>query len=438
LSRTRECIYEKIKALLVAEIFRADARYLQLFFGESIASPRMLADQGTTHSDENGTAAVGAESLPNGQILSADLVAHGRPSAQSKSALLAAAGATIYVYSNDPEFQAALEAAAEDEYAIRPIDDWSSLVAAVEGGDCKIALLDADALRGRVDWRISRLQTATPWSVVMIAASRERATDLMELLWQKRIHRLVLKPLGLGVTRILLESAVVRFRQLQNDKSNVASVTEAKQPLLSGFVGRLRGLNPQVIAIYAVLLIAVAVMAGVLLAPLPITSDDPAVVDAAVVNTAPADAAEVAVVPAETVEEPAVPVEPESEIVSQRLQLASLALAEGRVVSPEGDSALDYFAAALRIDPENTNAQAQLTGLLEQLFSDAEASLLSDALDSAAATLNHIRRVQPESSRLTRTRVFSGLSNQMRSISISLPRFPSSLPFLHCRSSTAC
>ena len=212
-----------------------------------------------------------ARPTPRGaEILSAEITAVPREStATLPNALLAAEGASIFVYSADPEFQSAAEAAAEDRYALIAVEDWSELVTAVESGDCKILLLDADMLRGRVEWRITKLQVSAAWSVIMIAASREKAPHLMELLWQHRIHRLVIKPLGLGVTRILMESAVVRYRQLRDDPSQRSELPSEKDKRGSRLASRLRPRNPQLVVTYLVLVVAVAAMMGVLLAPLP-------------------------------------------------------------------------------------------------------------------------------------------------------------------------
>ena len=343
----------------------------------------MLADPGTIHPEEIPATAGDAPSSPAARILSAELTPHSSvPVAAPQSSLLANEGASIFVYSADAEFQSAIEAAAEDQYAIKPVEDWSELVTAVESGDCKIVLLDADTMRGRVDWRVLRLQASAKWSVIMIAASRERAAGLMELLWQHRIHRLILKPLGHGVTRILMESAVVRFRQLRDDSGQRAETAKEERQPGSGLALWLRLRNPQLLATYAVLLVAVAVMVGVLLVPLPAPPLDESVA-------------------AEIVVAPSVPVVSESDVVAEQLQLATLALSEGRVATPQGASALDYYAAALIHDPGNSEALAQLASILDGLFGDVESALLSDSLDRAGITLDHIRRVQPESTRLS-------------------------------------
>jgi len=342
----------------------------------------MSADPGMTHALQ--TPVTSGDRPPSGvaEILNAELTALSKDSTVTPpNALLAAEGASVYVYSFDPAFQSAVEAAAEDRYAITPVEDWSELVTAVERGDCKIALLDADSMRGRVDWRIAKLQVSAAWSVIMIAASRERAPYLMELLWQHRIHRLVIKPPGHGVTRILMKSAVVRYRQLRDDPSQRSQLPSEKVKQGSRLAPLLHLRNPQLVATYLVLAVAVVTMMGVLLAPLPGSPTAvPIPVDATETLTAEAIA--------------------QAEAVAEQLQFARQAVGEGRVTTPEGASALDYYATILIHDPTHAEATTRIGRLVDDLFSQAESALLADSTDRAALALGHIRRVQPENTRL--------------------------------------
>jgi hypothetical protein len=215
----------------------------------------------------------------------------------------------------------------------------------------------------------------------MIAASRERAPYLMELLWQHRIHRLVIKPLGHGVTRILMKSAVVRYRQLRDDPSQRSQLPSRKVKQVSRLASLLHPRNPQLVATYLVLAVAVVTMMGVLLVPLP---GSPTAVPT------PVD-------PTETLTAEAIA---QADAVAEQLQLARRAVVEGRVTTPEGASALDYYSAILIHDPAHAEATLRIGSLVDGLFSQAESALLADSVDRAALALGHIRRVQPENTRL--------------------------------------
>jgi len=313
----------------------------------------MLADPETTRLEQTPVMSGGPPSSRGVEILSAEIAALSSEStATPPNALLAAEGASVYVYSTDPGFQSAVEAAAEDQYAITPVEDWSELVKALERGDCKIMLLDADDLRGRVEWRIAKLQVSAAWSVIMIAASRERAPYLMELLWQHRIHRLVIKPLGHGVTRILMGSAVVRYRQLRDDPSQRSEPNGEKGKRGGRLVSRLRPRNPQLLATYAILVIAVATMMGLLLAPLPGSpTAEPIVVD--VTETLAAEVID----PVDSLVDDLFG-QAESALLANSVDLAALALDRIRRLQPDNSrlAFLDHQLERARADEQDQPA----------------------------------------------------------------------------------
>ncbi len=341
----------------------------------------MLTGQGTIPADQSPVTPGNESTTAPVEVLGASLTAHG---SVSQSAALESEGASIFVYSSDPSFQSAIEDAARDDYALTPVEEWSELVAAVESGSAKILLLDADTLGGRVEWRLARLKAAAKWCVVVIAANRDRAPYLMELLWQHQIHRLVIKPLGFGVSRILMESAVARYRQLRDDPAERDRRPDEEAPAAADWRERLRALNPALLITYACLAVTLAIMVRVVFVPM--FSAPPASAPAADINVQP-DAAAIAETP-ETVE------------IARQLRLAGDATAQGWITSPAGESALDHYAAVLAIDPDHAVATVEFRALLEQLFARAEAELLAGSVDTAGMTLEQIRRVQPENQRL--------------------------------------
>ncbi len=373
----------------------------------------MLAGPGTTHSEENPVTSGNVPTPQPVEILNAELTAHASVSpAISKSDELAAEGATVFVYSTDPTFQSAIEDAANGDFAIQPVEDWPKLVTAVESSRCKIVLLDADTMRGRVEWRITRLRAAAAWSVIVIAASRERAPFLMELLWQKRIHRLVIKPLGCGVTRILIESSVARYRQLRDDPEQGNESRDKERKRHERLASLVRPRNLQLMATYATLLLAVAIMIGGVLLPRAGPGEAGPVLT---------DASAAAFIAPEALE---------SAAITEQLRLARQARVEGRLVTPEGRSVLDHYAAVLSYDAGNDEATTELAGLLGKLFGQAESQLLADSLDLAGLTLDHIRRAQPESPRLN---FLDQQLERARQQALDAPEFPafdlfSSLP----------
>jgi TonB family protein len=70
------------------------------------------------------------------------------------------------------------------------------------------------------------------------------------------------------------------------------------------------------------------------------------------------------------------------------------------LTGPAGASAMDHYLGVLEYDPGHAEAAARLAALLDALFGQAEAELLAESPDLAAQTLEKIRRVQPDHSRL--------------------------------------
>ncbi len=340
----------------------------------------MLTGPGTIPADQTPVTPDNASTAPPIEMLGVGLTAHG---SAPQSAALESEGASIFVYSRDPSFQSSLEDAARDEYSLTPIEEWAELVEAVESGRAKILLLDADTLRGRVEWRIARLKAAAEWCVVMIAANRDRAPYLMELLWQHQIHRLVIKPLGVGVSRILMESAVARYRQLRDDPAERETGSEEEKPVASTWIQRLQPRNAPLLITYACLAVALAIMVRVVIVPMLNAPATAPVVEVSDEAAAP--------ITAET---------PGSIEIARRLALAGEARAQGWITNPEGQSAVDHYAAILAIDPSHAEASTELGALLDDLFAQAETEMLAESFDLAGLTLDQIRRVQPENPRL--------------------------------------
>jgi protein TonB len=129
--------------------------------------------------------------------------------------LLEGNGVGIYVLSTDDELLRVVQAAGGEQYPIHPVQDGSELSALVEGGLCRIVVLDAETLSGGVEQRIAELRARAPSLVIVVAASRETTQSLIGLLAERLIHRLLIKPAAVGSTRLLLESAVGRYLALR-------------------------------------------------------------------------------------------------------------------------------------------------------------------------------------------------------------------------------
>ena len=133
--------------------------------------------------------------------------------------LLAASGATLFVLATDAALVTTVRRAA-DQHPLFVVETWPELMAAVESGRCGIALIDAAVLGARVAHGVAALAAYADRLVTLVAADRAAAQDYVGFLSDGRIHRLVMKPLAIGATRLLIESATARRLQLREEPAN--------------------------------------------------------------------------------------------------------------------------------------------------------------------------------------------------------------------------
>jgi protein TonB len=339
--------------------------------------------------------------------------------------LLAADGASVYVYSNDESLLRTAEEAAGEHFPVAPVRAWPALLRSI-GGKCRIVLVDADAVPHGLERALTELENTAVTPIVLVAATREQSQRLIGLLSERRIHRLLIKPAAVGITRLLLESAITRYLQLREGQAEAAESPPFAAVARAGSKRRRSGALWSAAAVAAAVAVGAAALFVLGVGPFRDSapgSDAPSVARSgggatgrAGDVTGPAgtgaDATRAVTGSASAVTAPSgVVTGPDAGGAAvtaafagpfgDRLRAARLAEQEGRVAAPAGESALDAYASILSEDPGNAAANARLNALLEQLFGEAEADLLSGDLDKAAVVLENVRRVQPSSGRLS-------------------------------------
>jgi len=291
--------------------------------------------------------------------------------------LLAASGATLYVLATDASLIATVRRAAE-QHPLFVVESWPELREAVESGQCGIALLDAAVLGSRVTNCVATLHTYHDRLVTLVAADRAAAHEYVGLLSGGRIHRLLIKPTAVGAARLLIESATARRLQLRDEAQKKATVPN----VVAAAASRFPKLGLPAAGVAAVALLGVAIVVGSRLdwwTPTPATTE--------------------VVVPAEAAPPPVSEPTPEQVLAGLRAK-AVLAVQDGRLAEPVGDSALDHYLAILALVPGDQAARDGISTVVNTLFTRAEEALLSDSLETAAAALDQVRRAEPASSRL--------------------------------------
>lgn len=367
--------------------------------------------------------------------------------------LLAADGASVYVLSIDGALIQAVNDAAGEQYPVHTLAEWIDLVGLIEADRCKIVLLDADLVGTGLERRVKDLHNAGTGLVVLVAARRETAQGLIGLLSDRTIHRLLIKPAAVGITRLLLESAVSRYLQLRESAQQVAEEHLMSPQRRLPAATRSSSMSPWMLAVVLVSLL----LGGLLTAnfarfrtsddsssnsptPTPVAqstrsgtvpaaqSPADALADASPatgVEAGDEDEAEAPggldATPATSVADPADATgtvsdatladtdagDPAStppaagDSVAALLARASLAVEQDRLAEPAGDSALDHYRSILDVEPDHAEAAAGFAGVIETLFGRAETALLDGDATVAGSTLDQIRRHAPSSSRLT-------------------------------------
>lgn len=289
--------------------------------------------------------------------------------------LLAAEGAGICLCSSDGDLIETVQQAAGDQYPITEVDDWGALIDTVRAGHCGIALLDNELIGASLERRLEELERAVPKLVVLVASPRKEAEALMPLLSERKIHRLLMKPAAAGITRLLLESALSRYLELRE---------LAPEPAVARAASPERGRELWGVAAVVVVLLAGAA-AGFWWfrssAPVPQTVVSPGTTPAAAATERARASADQA-------------------LIAGLLERAAAAEADDRLDTPPGDNAIDHYLSVLRIDPSNETANQRIEVVLATLYSRVEQALLNEAPDEAAAILDRVRRVRPDSPRL--------------------------------------
>ena len=286
--------------------------------------------------------------------------------------LFSASVLNVYVLAADPAVQEAVERACGDRYPLCTVADWRGLVTAIEARRCDIAFIEAELLGDRLAKCIAELERHAGQVVTLVAADRSDAQDLIGLLSERKIHRLLIKPPAPGITRLLLESAASRCLQLRAAAGSAPLVPLHAAPASTG----VRVPSWVLATGVAALVLGVAVMLG--------TSSLRDLLPSSASRATPAAAAPSAA----------------PDRFADLLARAQLAFNEGRLADPPGDNALDYYLAVLAADPTHEKARDRLPAVVDALFAQAENALLSGSLDAAASALTSVRRAAPTSSRL--------------------------------------
>src|SRR5262252_1673384 len=84
--------------------------------------------------------------------------------------LVAAAGLQIYALANDTAVREGVRRACGERYRLSVVDDWGSLITAIDERRCDIAVIEASLLGARLDKCITELGRGGRHVVTLVAA----------------------------------------------------------------------------------------------------------------------------------------------------------------------------------------------------------------------------------------------------------------------------
>jgi TonB family protein len=218
---------------------------------------------------------------------------------------------------------------------------------------------------------VAQLTQHFPELVVVVAGKREDSASLMQLTATGRIFRFLLTPLSHGQTRLALEAAVAQHVELNaqaerlHGSSHQVGATGSKNYLIT--YG----------ALAASLLV---VISGIWFGVKQFTGGDTsAVTTPTTTNSAIAD---------------------QQDPVTAELNMAKEAFAQGRYDTPSGESALDFYRNAQRMDPDNTLAQQGIRDVANKVLEIAEQALTAERLEEAIRNIERARDIDAKHPRL--------------------------------------
>ena len=296
--------------------------------------------------------------------------------------LLSAGGANLYVLSADAELIDTVQRAGGEQYPVFPVPHWEELEAAIFAGRCGIALLDTELVGRKLVDHITALKAYASRVVTLVAADRSVAQELMGYLSDRRIHRLLIKPATLGITKLLIESAVNRCLQLRD----LAAGSDGLEVFGRGRDKQRARRWPRVAF---GTLAAIGVIAAAMWLWRPSLPGDRVTGPAQLSLAVPAATARDRDFSGET-----------KERFAELLNRGSQAFDAGHLAAPTGDNALDYYLTVLSMEPGESTARARLSAVVDALFARAESALLANSLDDVATALAGVRRADAASTRL--------------------------------------
>jgi TonB family protein len=292
----------------------------------------------------------------------------------------AAPGVEVVLLTNDPELRETVMTAAGEERPVFPVHALSDALDIVGDRQPGVFVADMPSLGNSPHLTLQRLRAGSLDLIVLLAGSRSGDPALAELADSGEVFQVIPTPASVSQSRLSIQAAAQRHMELLMGKdAPVASPAENESMAPPPGDRRRVNLTAPVIGL------GVAVVTYMLMPEQLLKNDAPGIEPAAR-STASG-----------LITRQPVPLDP---TVIQLLDLGDAALAEGRLMGPEPDTAVASYLAAYELAPDEDRVQSGLDRVSDALAAQAASALMEGRQDDAAAHVDAALELRPESPQL--------------------------------------
>jgi len=286
----------------------------------------------------------------------------------------------VVVITSDFALLSVLQQAASPEHSFWQTESADAAVDLLVSGRRGILILDLATLGGNLTGLLYRLELQFPDLVVLATGTREQESAVISLVGKGRIYRFLHKPVSPARAGLFLGTATRRYVETRRSESKPFNTVKQ--------LARQRPASAVLISL-VVLLLAGGGVAALL------TSQKGAKPNSAPGTVSRSEPARPRA-PEDSVSTPSAAPIDTAGMLSRYLSVAQGAYSAGRLVSPPGDNALEYYRSALRLQENNAEALLGIERITTTLQMRVATALQEADAAAAAEALDAFQQAQPD------------------------------------------
>ena len=307
-----------------------------------------------------------------------------KPNGERAISSSSSAGANVVVLSADPTLIDLLRDSLAGNHRVWRADDATHAADLIVAAGNAVLLADSSLADQDIRELVTKVHEQFPDLSIIVAGLRADEAELSELVSQGVIFRFLHKPASADRIRTFVD-ATLRRQQKNADMPASAprstGATSVKLKALTLPSIKFDGAGVRRWTRRSLLLIPVALIVFLLATWRPWEKIGEILPDTQGAQTAAVAAAR-------------------DSAVQKLLDSADLALAQGQLVEPPEQNALELYRAVLARDPENRVAQRGIDRVADELLDLAELALMKQDLDALASLVDAARAARPDHPRL--------------------------------------